>query len=297
MFGRMKTENKKEPKVSVLLPVYNTKEAYLRECIESILQQSYRDFELIIINDASTDAHVETVINSYDDARIRYYKNENNLGISETRNKLVDLSRGEYLAIMDHDDVSLTDRFKKQVAYLDEHPEIGVLGTAHREIPKNKTVIPPEDNEGIEEAMMLGCALLHPTTMIRKSVLEDTGLRYDKEYFPTEDYNLYLHLLGKTHFGCLPEVLFLYRKHESNTTKKETRQIRSIEERVFGYLQSEHRSLWDKVQFKYPRLVKVKIFGIPVLKIKRFRATTKYYLFGILPIAEIYSKVSAKLKL
>lgn len=89
----------------------------------------------------------------------------------------------------------------------------------------------------------------------------------------------------------------MYRKHESNTTKKETRQIRSIEERVFGYLQSEHRALWDKVQSKYPRFVKVKIFGIPVLKIKRFRATTKYYLFGFLPIAETYSKVSAKLKL
>lgn len=293
----MVTGNKKMPKISVLLPVYNTKEAYLRACIESILRQSYGDFELIIINDASTDEHVETVIKSYDDARIRYYKNDNNQGISETRNKLMDLARGEYLAIMDHDDISLADRFKMQAAYLDAHPDVGVLGTAHREIPKNKLVIPPEDNEGIEEAMMLGCALLHPTTMMRKSVLEKSGLRYDKEYFPTEDYNLYLHLLGKTRFGCLPEVLFLYRKHESNTTKKETRQIRSIEERVFGYLQSEHRALWDKVQSKYPRFVKVKIFGIPVLKIKRFRATTKYYLFGFLPIAETYSKVSAKLKL
>ncbi len=106
------------PKISVLLPVYNTKEAYLRACIESILQQSYGDFELIIINDASTDEHVETVIKSYDDARIRYYKNDHNQGISETRNKLMDLARGEYLAIMDHDDISLADRFKMQALIL-----------------------------------------------------------------------------------------------------------------------------------------------------------------------------------
>ncbi|MFR8206351.1 MAG: glycosyltransferase [Alphaproteobacteria bacterium] len=124
----------------------------------------------------------------------------------------MDLAQGEYLAIMDHDDISLTDRFKMQAAYLDAHPDVGVLGTAHREIPKDKLGYSAvEDNEGIEEAMMLGCALLHPTTMMRKSVLEKSGLRYDKEYFPTEDYNLYfLHLLGKTRFGCLPEVLFLY---------------------------------------------------------------------------------------
>ena len=82
----MVTGNKKMPKISVLLPVYNTKEAYLRACIESILRQSYGDFELIIINDASTDERVEKVIKSYDDARIRYYKNDHNQGISETRN-------------------------------------------------------------------------------------------------------------------------------------------------------------------------------------------------------------------
>ena len=124
------------PKISVLLPVYNTAEDYLRECIDGILGQTFSDFELIIVNDASTDANVERVVKSYEDSRIRYYVNEKNLGISETRNKLIDLAQGEYLAVHDHDDVSLPERFAKQVAYLDMHPEIGVLGTAHIEIPK-----------------------------------------------------------------------------------------------------------------------------------------------------------------
>ena len=103
------------PKVSVLLPVYNTPALYLRECIDSILSQTFKDFELIIVNDGSADQNVERVIKSYEDPRIRYYLNEKNLGISETRNRLIDLSQGEYLAVHDHDDVCriLLDRRRR----------------------------------------------------------------------------------------------------------------------------------------------------------------------------------------
>ena len=285
------------PKVSVLLPVYNTPETYLRECMESILSQSFADFELIIVNDASTDANVEHVVKSYDDARIRYYANEKNMGISETRNRLIELAQGEYLAVHDHDDVSKPERFAKQVAYLDAHPEIGVLGTAHIEIPKNKIIVHPLTNEEIEEHLIYDCPLIHPSVMMRKSVLEETGVRYDKEFFPTEDYNLYLHLIGKTRFANLEEALFEYRKHDSNTTNKETKQIASIERRVFAYLETEHPELWRKAQAGHVRITKVKVFGIPVLKIKHFQTTTNYYLFGFIPIASVYSKITAKGKL
>ena len=284
-------------RVSVLLPVYNTAEAYLRECIEGILGQTFGDFELIIVNDASTDANVERVVKSYDDPRIRYYMNEKNMGISETRNRLVDLAKGEFLAVHDHDDVSLPDRFEKQVAYLDAHREIGVLGTAHIEIPKNKVVMHPLTNDEIEERLMYDCPLIHPSVMMRKSVLTETGVRYDKDYFPTEDYNLYLHLIGKTRFANLPEVLFKYRKHDSNTTNKETKHIREIERRVFAYLETEHQELWRRAQANHVRVTKVRVFGVPVLKIKSFQTTTKYYLFGFLPIASVYSKITGKGKL
>ncbi|MBO4643377.1 MAG: glycosyltransferase [Alphaproteobacteria bacterium] len=282
------------PKVSVLLPVYNTAEAYLRECIEGILGQTFSDFELIIVNDASTDANVERVVKSYDDPRIRYYLNEKNLGISETRNKLIDLARGEYLAVHDHDDVSVPERFEKQAKYLDTHPEIGVLGTAHIEIPKNKVVTHPLTNDEIEERLMYDCPLIHPSVMMRKSVLIETGVRYDKAFFPTEDYNLYLHLIGKTRFANLPEVLFKYRKHDTNTINKETKQIREIERRVFAYLESEHPDLWRKAQANHVRVTKISLFGIPVLKIKHFQTTTNYYLFGFIPVASVYSKITAK---
>ena len=101
-------------KISVLMPVYNTPENYLREAVESILAQTCADFEFLILNDASTDDNVEKVINSYDDKRIRYWQNDRNLGISLSRNKLIGLSRGEYLAVFDHDDVSLPERLENR---------------------------------------------------------------------------------------------------------------------------------------------------------------------------------------
>lgn len=282
------------PAISVLFPTYNTREEYLREAIESVLNQTFRDFEFIIVDDCSPDANVERVVKSYDDPRIRYYRNEKNLGISETRNRLIDLAAGEYLAVMDHDDVSLPERFEKEAAYLDAHPDVGVLGTAHMEIPSGKVVVPPRTNDEIEERLMFDCPMIHPSVMMRKSVLAETGVRYDKEFFPTEDYNLYLHLIGKTKFANLPQVLFKYRKHRTNTTNKATKQIRAIERRVFAYLSTEHADLWNKAQQSHVRVTKVRLFGVPVLKIKHFQTTTKFYLFGFIPAASVYSKITRK---
>ena len=129
-------------KISVLLPVYNTKEAYLRETIESILHQTFKDFELIIVNDASTDSNVEKVVKSYKDRRIRYFKNPVNLGISQTRNRLIELAKGKYLAVMDHDDIALPKRLAEEVAFLDKHSEVGVVGTWYENFPKRKKVFP-----------------------------------------------------------------------------------------------------------------------------------------------------------
>ena len=136
-------------KISVLMPVYNTPENYLREAVESILAQTCADFEFLILNDASTDDNVEKVINSYDDKRIRYWQNDRNLGISLSRNKLIGLSRGEYLAVFDHDDVSLPERLEKQAAFLDAHPEVGVVGCWYRILGTENKVsrFPAEDAE------------------------------------------------------------------------------------------------------------------------------------------------------
>ena len=117
-------------KVSVLMPIYNTKEEYLRTAIESILNQTYKDYEFLIYDDAS-NIDLQSIVMSYNDERIIYKKFEKNQGISKIRNELVKDSRGEYLAIMDHDDISLPERFEKQVKLLDNNPNIGVVGCWH----------------------------------------------------------------------------------------------------------------------------------------------------------------------
>ena len=113
----------KNPKVSVLTPVYNTNPAYLRQMIESVLSQSFKDFEFLILNDSPENIEIENIIKSYKDERIKYFKNEKNTGISASRNRLLELAQGEYAAVSDHDDIMLPQRLEKQAEYLDNLPQ------------------------------------------------------------------------------------------------------------------------------------------------------------------------------
>ena len=119
-------KNIKTPKITVLMPVYNG-EKYLKESIESILKQTFRDFEFLIINDTSTDES-EKIIRSFKDSRIKLIKNEKNIGLTKSLNKGLDLAKGEYMARMDADDISLPKRLEIQVAFMDKNPKIGVIG-------------------------------------------------------------------------------------------------------------------------------------------------------------------------
>ena len=112
------------PKVSVLTPIYNTEPEHLRQAIESILNQTFTDFEFIILNDSPWNTEIEDIVLAYKDARIKYVKNDKNIGISKSRNKLLSLASGEYLAIFDHDDISLPTRLEKQVDFLDKNYKI-----------------------------------------------------------------------------------------------------------------------------------------------------------------------------
>lgn len=129
------------PKVSVLTPVYNTNLKYLKECINSILKQTFTDFEFIILNDSPDNKELEDFILSYSDKRIKYFKNEENIGISASRNKLISLASGEYLAIFDHDDISVLNRLELEVNYLDSHPYVGVVGGWHQGIGSKSCIV------------------------------------------------------------------------------------------------------------------------------------------------------------
>ena len=206
-------------KVSVLMPVYNTNGDMLRQTIESILNQAFTDFEFLIVNDCSTDENVEKIVLEYQqkDSRIKYFMNEKNLGISGTRNKLIDLSQGEYLAVMDHDDISLPNRFEKQVEFLDKNLDVGVVASWYEEFPKTKIVKYPTNDFDIKLHLMKGCVLLHPSSMIRKAVLIENNLKYEADFSPAEDYCLWIRLIQFTKFANIPEILFKYRLYKDNT--------------------------------------------------------------------------------
>ena len=168
------------PKVSVLTPVFNTHTDHLRQCIDSILNQTFTDFEFIILNDSPDNIELEQLILSYTDKRIKYHKNDKNIGISESRNKLLSLACGEYIAIFDHDDISVPDRLSCQVEYMDKHPEIGVVGGWLQNFESNEGIfITPEKNEQIKIALTEDCFIAHTSSMIRKSVLDKNKIKYE----------------------------------------------------------------------------------------------------------------------
>lgn len=233
------------PRVSVMMPVYNTEESFLREAIDSILSQTFGDFEFLVINDGSTN-NAEEVILSYKDDRIKYIKNDLNLGLIKTLNKGLDLAQGEYIARMDSDDISLPERFAKQVKFLDENQDIQVLGSWYEWFPKRKLQKSAINDKDIKECLIVQSnSLGHPTVMLRKSFIDNFGVRYDENCPYVEDYALWLSLIDKANFANFPEVLLKYRIHGNSVCKTNKRnQILNVY-KLMAQNQSKHFGIED----------------------------------------------------
>ena len=276
------------PKASVLVPIYRTQEAYLRAAIESILNQTFLDFELVLLDDCPDDSR-EDVVRSYDDPRIVYLKNDRNLGITPSRNRLIDLAKGEYLAIFDHDDISLPTRLERQVAYLDAHPEVGVVSCWPGAIGSRRVVRNPEYDEDIRVSLMWDCAVTHSAAMIRKSVLTGSGVRYESYFSPAEDYGLWCRLLPLTKFHNIPEVLFKYRNHSGNTSSTQADRMLAGSYRVRALNRTLNARLWAEYELRAVRTWRIRLFGfVPVLRIRQYDRRTTVWLFGI-PVLRVRS--------
>ena len=269
-------------KVSVLTPIYRTDERFLREAIESVLNQTFEDFELLLLDDCPSDSR-EKVVGSYDDKRIVYLKNDRNLGITASRNKLIDLAKGEYLAIFDHDDVCRPERLAKEVAYLDAHPECGVVSGWTKPTCGGVNEY-PEDDHAIKVAMMCGISMWHPAAMVRKSVLMTTGVRYEADYSPVEDYMLWLRLVPHTRFHNLQEVMIDYRWHASNTSVVRKRELDAQDLRCKAWAKVNLPELYAEYELAGSVERRVRLFGLPVLKIASNRREISVRLFGKVPL-------------
>ena len=217
---------KRMPKISVIMPVYNTNAAYLKEAIESVLHQTYQNFELLVTDDAS-EPFVKEVTEGYSDKRIKYIRLERKQGIAVARNVGIEQAKGDYIALLDSDDIAFPERFEKQVQYLESHSKIGCLGTMVDIIGDdavNAGFQKVREHAEIEKFLIfIGCAFCNSSVMIRKSVLRKNHILYKPENVPAEDYGLYVDLIGKTQFACLSDVLGQYRYHQANIshTRKE----------------------------------------------------------------------------
>ena len=207
------------PLVSVILPNYNG-ESYIYQSIESILNQSYSNFEFLIIDDGSTDNSIE-LIKRFKDKRIILIENKANLKLIKTLNIGFKLAKGKYIARMDSDDIAHNERFKKQVEFLEKNLEISVLGTGFEVIDNpDKKILYEKNNIDIKWKQLYECHILHPSVMLRRSTFIENNYFFDKNYEHCEDYELWTRVSKKHQLANLNENLMYYREWEDNISHK-----------------------------------------------------------------------------
>lgn len=202
------------PRVTVLMPIYNG-ETYLKEATDSILNQTYKDFEFLIINDGSKDRSAE-IISKYTDPRINLVHNEKNLGLITTLNNGIEIAKGEYIVRMDCDDISVPDRIEKQVKFMDENPEVGMSSSCVELYGLHRKMFYkiPSDYEEIKCDFLFNVPFFHPAMILRKSTLNKYNLRYPDQLY-SEDHALWIKASKLFPLKNIPEALVYYRIHKS----------------------------------------------------------------------------------
>lgn len=202
------------------MPVYNG-EKFLRDAIDSILAQTFKDFELVLINDGSNDSSAD-IIASYDDPRIVFINNRENTGLPKVRNQGLDVSRGEYIAWLDCDDMSLPGRLEKQVELFDKNPRVGVCGAWMKIIggTQDEIVQHPTNPEFIRAKMLFNNCLANSTVMMRAACTREIDLRFDLSQHLSQDYGLWVRIPKQWQIVNIPQVLTLYRLHSGQVTAR-----------------------------------------------------------------------------
>jgi glycosyltransferase involved in cell wall biosynthesis len=212
--------NDKNPKVTVLMPVYNGEE-YLHEAIKSILDQTFRDFEFLIISEYGTSEESLNIIQNYTDERIRHIHNTDRLGFVESLNLGLKEARGEYIARMDSDDISYSKRLELQVKLMDNKKKIGICGTWVKTIENNSSTIfrYPTNPRKIQSRLLFDSPLAHPSVMLRKEFLEKYELDYDTNDLYAEDWSLWQKCSFIFPIINIPKVLLKYRITEHSISR------------------------------------------------------------------------------
>lgn len=278
------------PKISVILPVYNAS-AFLKKAIDSIILQTYTDWELIVINDGSTD-NSEEIILSYTDKRIKYYNNETNLGLITSLNKAILLCSGEYIARMDADDISLPERFTKQINFLDKNRDYAMCGSFAQIIDSldNITgkIIHVTDNDYLKVNLLFSVPFVHPSMMIRSDIFNEA--LFDKEYLHAEDYDLWTRISKNHKVANIPDFLLKYRWHTTNVSVTNSKKQEEIKDKIIirelnflGLTPNNEELYLHKISFaqfdiknqteqkKFDKFDKLEIWFLKIIKANRER--------------------------
>ena len=241
------------PLVSVLMPVYKTA-PYLREAMDSMLCQTFKDFELIVLNDCSPD-NAEKILDAYDDPRIIRYKGEKNVGLSNVLNVGIGMARGKYIARMDSDDISLPQRLQVQIDYLDKHTDVDLVSVGMQLFGARETTWIREQNvEKVKIEALFHSPVLHASSVWRKDSFEQYGLRFRQEMVPSEDYDLWIRSLVKgLKLINLPDVLYKYRIHDAQATFQTEKTAEKDRQVLTNYLHLALPSLSEKNNEAFPK--------------------------------------------
>lgn len=262
-----------KPKISVLMPAYNT-EKYIVEAIESILNQTFTDFEFIIVDDGSTDKTWEIIQNyAKKDSRIIALRNKENLRISMNRNKLVSLSRGKYIVWQDSDDISIVTRIEKQYKFMEENMEVGICGGWLQFFDKKRIYGVRKyafDNKSLRKDIFKYSPVAQPVAIIRKSVLKKAG-KYDITLKQAEDLDMSFKIGMYGDFANLQEILLKYRFEQCSISKTKTK------ENIIDTLKVRKKAV---KKYNYKMKFQDKIFFIVTFLIKFFPNNFIYFIFN-----------------
>lgn len=221
----------KNPQISVIMSTYNTKKEMLLMAINSILNQTYKNFEFIIINDGGDDINLIKLIN---DERIVIIKHDNRLGLPQSLNEAIHVSKGKYIARMDSDDYSLPNRLELQKEFMDNNPNIDICGTYYKYFGENKklelNVL--NDYKSVRCQLFGKNALAHPTVMIRKSFIEKFNIKYSLDFKYSQDFELWTRCLNYGNIAIMPKVCFLYRIHCNQISSKKHKEQMKLYESI-----------------------------------------------------------------
>lgn len=242
---------KQHPLVSVIIPAYNSYK-YMHDCMNSIVNQTYSNLEIYVIDDSSEDDGTAEILASFNDKRIKHIKTKEKLGLARSLNYGVEISNGEYIARMDADDICHLNRIEKQVFFLESHSDVGIVGCNCYTIDTNNKVVGfidhPTDDDCIKIKMLFNSAFIHPSVMIRRDVFEpyDVSMRY------AEDYELWSRLMFKTKFHNLHERLMKYRILENSAMHSQLNRIKNDDSFYADYKENMSRTYRNILSFYLP---------------------------------------------